>query len=48
MLFDRLRFAGERRLVGPELGGFDQASVRRHQIAGVEQQEIAADDFGSR
>ena len=43
MLFDRIRFAGQRRLAGGAGRAFQDQRVSRHDIAGAHAQDIAGD-----
>ena len=48
MLSDRLRLAGQRRFLGTQLLSFDQSRIRSDEVAGLQQEYIAADDFRRR
>ena len=45
VLRDRQAFAGQRRLVGVEIGILDDAGVRRDLVAGLDQHDVAGDDL---
>ena len=45
VLLDRLGLTGERRLLNPQVDGFQQAAIRRYQVPRLKQDDVAGHQF---